>query len=336
MFESRLEAILNETETREITIGAEMEVYVIDHAEEPPVLLQSSSVIEDIYNNFDERVYRDYYTYQLEIRTNPSDDPHEVYKQMYQLIRKASKVAREYQCYIAPVSYVEDRQEDPVFCGFHIHIAPRNSSTQELIRMLLSMYPVIYDIARISLSSPAIDENLGEILSKRIAYSRHIGLLEPPLYMPFLESLFINERDRYFDIALNLNTRKDGYSDRHRIKDVTTIEIRVFDSIGSKEALKTVIEATYAIGRRVKTEYIQEALKDPKKSIKFIDTLATIRRMLILNRKYFNPFLLTYVHETLEFLDIDTSITETWIKHEFLDWLAVSDVSFHKDIQYPI
>jgi len=338
MFEPKLEAFISENDIREVTIGAEMEVYVIDHVEDPPILLQSESVIKDIYSAFDERVYKDYYNYQLEIRTNPSDDPYEVSNELCELLREVSKVAREYDCYIAPVSYIENEDENAVYCGFHIHISLKNNknTTKELIKMILSMYPVIYDIARISLSSPDKDPVLGDILSKRIANSRHIGLPDPPLDLYTLKITFINHRQRYFDIALNLNTREEDRSERHRIKDVTTIEIRVFDTIGSKKAIETVVEAVYNLAKRVKTDWIKEVMESPKKSIIFLETINCIRLNVISSRLYFNPFLLTYADETLEYLDVSSALKDAWIKYEFVDWWLVTTPQFHKYYCYPI
>jgi len=338
MFESKLDFFLSERELRNATIGAEMEVYVLDDTEYPPIPLQSSEVIEDIYSQFDERVYRDYYTYQLEIRTRPSDDPNEVAKELCQLLNQVSKVVREYQCFIAPVSYIIDDFEDTMFCGFHIHISLDNNNHNftKMCKIMLAMYPLIYDIARISLSSPVMNKKHGEILSKRVAYSNHIGIIPPPYDLETLERRFISERERYYDIAINTNRRDDEDDHRHRIKNIDTIEIRVFDSCGSRKAIETIINATYQLARKVKTDFIKEISYNIIKQEKFAEMLITVRRRLIDHQKYFNPITLSDLPETLEKLEVKTQIFDAWIKYEFWDWYLATNPKFHKKISYPI
>lgn len=329
-----LDEALNERYEKDVTIGAEMEIYLIDTYEDRYELLDEKSVIEDIYSEFDDRVYKDYYDYQLEIRTNPSDDWEEVAGELVELMKRVSRVAREKDCIIAPVSYIKDG----MFNGFHVHVSYRpEMSFGKMVEHALAMYPFMLDIARITLSAPIRNRTHGEILSLRQLDSPHIGV--PPLefnnrdfenYWIYDENARYN--NRYHDVIVNTN-RKEG---RHRIKSVDTIEIRMFDCVGYKRAIYNVIESVYNVAKFINPEWFNKYRHNFSLMLKLRDLINNSKLMLVSPQTWINPITLTKIDELQSYLGITNRMTETWIYYVYMDYYEITKPYYHRHFNYPI
>ena len=219
--------------------GLEIEFYLFDLISSVPN--SSNNYIDDIVENFDERVYRDYYPHQLEIRTYPSKSLDDIEKQMHKLFANVLKEALRENFVLIPKSHLSmfDRY---MYCGMHIHITDDERTVSELYSYivsksyihLLSLYPFIS-------TSKIIRGSKIQNYGLRLSNSPHISLNE---YPPSTDVYFNadSQEVRYKDIAINTN-RRHG---RHRLKDVDTVEIRLFDTIilGIKEVLE-YIERTF-------------------------------------------------------------------------------------------
>jgi len=321
MITQLFEKFISKTSIREITIGAEMEVYLIDYSSEPK-LVRDYNLTKDIYDHFDERIYKNAQEYQLEIRTNPSDDPNEVVKEMCNLMKQVSKVAKQYQCRIAPVGWIKDKYFEGSFCGFHIHITPKHTQTErkEMVKLLLAIYPFIYTVARLSLSAPFIDSQQNLYLSKRILQSDSIGLpnLQNLDYLP----------DRYADITINTNVKQG----RERIKDVETIEVRIFDPVGSSKCLEAIIHAMYQLARKVRTDFAKDIIEKPS----IHKAIQQARQNLIKPNLFVDPLTKLTPYQFLLQLNIKTYFSDSWIKYHFSDWLNICNAEFHIRYLYPL
>ena len=334
MLLSRLEEALDVKFEKEVVIGAEMEIYLIDTYDDRYELLNEEDVIEDIYEQFDERVYRDYYEYQLEIRTNPSDDWEEVADELINLMKEVSKVAREKECIIAPVSYIKDG----MFCGFHVHISYKpEMSFGRMVEHALAMYPFVIDITRLTLSAPFESSRYGEILSLRQLESPHIGV--PPLHYTNedFEHYWIYDDEattsnRYHDIIINTN-RKEG---RHRIKSVDTIEIRMFDCVGYKKAIYCVLESVYKIAKYVNPDWFNRYRHNFALMLKLRDLIRNSKLNLVNPNSWINPLTLYSVDELLSYLDVENSIVSPWIYYVYWDCYDVIYPKTHAKYRYPV
>lgn len=333
-----IEKAINQNYEKNVKIGAEMEVYIIDEYNDEYKLLSSDIVLRDIYREFDERVYRDYYPYQLEIRTNPSDDPAEVSEELCELIREAQRVAKELQCNIAPVSYIKDEYTQSMFCGFHVHVSIEpEMSISKMADLMFSMYPFVFTITKITLSSPVRSKEHGDILSIRQIESPHIGV--PPLNLTnreieemYLYSEEARGENRYYDIIINVN-KKEG---RRRVKDVNTIEIRMFDSVGLDKAIHCTIEAVYNIAKFVDPELLKDIRKSFVFSLRLRNLLNNMKHILIKDTEYICPLTLVNTEELLKYLEVRDIVSIPWIQLAYLEFKKIILPEFHKYYKYPI
>jgi len=329
-----LEQALNKNNEKDVIIGAEMEIYLIDAYEDKYELLDDERVIEDIYEQFDERVYRDYYNYQLEIRTNPSDDWKEVAKELVELMKEVSRVAGDKDCIIAPVSYIKNG----MFNGFHVHVSYRPEiSFGNMVEHMLAIYPFMLDITRITLSAPIKNRKYGEILSLRQLDSPHIGV--PPLEYnnEDFEYHWIYDEDarngnRYYDIIINTN-RKEG---RHRIKSKDTIEIRMFDCVGWTKAIYCVLESVYKIAKYVNPEWFCKYRHNLGLMMKLRELIYNSKLALVHKGTWINPLTLIRLEELLDYLEIENEVREAWIYYKYYDLDLVTLPEYHVNFSYPI
>jgi len=334
MLLENIEQALDEKYEKDVIIGAEMELYLIDTYEDRYELLNDESVLEDIYSEFDERVYRDYYNYQLEIRTNPSEDWKEVAKELIELMKEVSKIAKEKDCIIVPISYISGG----MFNGFHVHVSYRpEMSFGRLVEHALAMYPFMLDITRITLSAPIKNRKYGEILSLRQLESPHIGI--PPLdynnedfeyYWVYDENA--RNGNRYHDIIINTN-KKHG---RHRIKSVDTIEVRMFDCVGSEPAIECVLESVYKIAKYINPEWFNRFRYNFALMVKLKELIRNSKIMLVNPHGWINPITLISLDELLSYLGVENRFSTAWIYYAYLDIYEIIYPIYHEHKSYPI
>ena len=334
MLLNSLEEAISEKFEKNVKIGAEMEIYIIDAYEDVYKLLEDSSVLESIYGEFDERVYRDYYEYQLEIRTNPSDDWKEVANELIELMKEVSRVAKEQQCFIAPVSYIRGG----MFNGFHVHVSVEPTvSFGRMVELAFAIYPFMFDICRITLSAPFEDPAWGRVLSLRQLESPHIGVPPMDFDNDELEWYWVHsdsaQRDnRYHDIIINTNRR----SGRSRVKDVNTIEVRMFDCTGSRRAIKCVIESFWKVAKFVNPEWFEKYRRNTTLMAKIKRLIRNSRLSLVKASQWVNPITLTTKDELLEWLDVENWVADPWIVNAWYDYDEIVNPDFHAGVSYPL
>jgi len=331
-----LEKAFNKTAEREVWIGIELEVYLLVKDEDYDYyhVNLNSDITREIYDRLDERVYRDFYPYQLELRTYPHPDPKEVTNELISLFRETNKIAREIGGKLAPVSMIRGQ----MFNGMHIHIShtPRISN-KDMVKSIVASYPFIIDIARMTLSSPAKTERYGEVLSLRILESPHIGLIPiketfNSLEQMWVEDVYYDSSKRFYDIALNVNKRHG----RTRIKDINTIEVRMFDCVGSESVLKNVIELTYNVYKFINPQWISEYRKNYDMRAKLEDVFYVIRHNLVTLSDYVNAFTGTDARELGKHFGMSNVYEEPWIYELYFNYDTFCTEMKQSDINYLI
>jgi len=193
----------------------EVEVYLLEKAYDSIYLNENTDILDYIFENTDNRVYKDYYRYQLELRSKPHRHLKDCFSEIVELYNKVRNLLKDTNYFIVPCSYIPVSvvNEVAMFNGMHIHISDDN--IDELIDRVYALYPYLLIINRLFHSSPK-----STISSMRLLESQHIYRVTPLYYRDDITS-----QDRYFDISLNYHNENS----RHRLKDCTTIEIRLFD-----------------------------------------------------------------------------------------------------------
>jgi len=102
------------------------------------------------------------------------------------------------------------------------------------------------EIAKITQSSPN-----NHLHSTRMEYSHHIRPVPQDESISSLMERFLESR--YYDYCINNYTENN----RHRMKDVVTLELRIFDSVGSKHHLKSLLQSVKFISEKIKSNYIK-------------------------------------------------------------------------------
>ena len=202
----------------DILFGVELELLLFDARQKEP--LQNMGLCERILENIDKQIYRDYYPYQLELRTKPHDNPEDTLKEMKDLYKKASKAFIKHDIYVVPVPAIV--RSGYVYCGLHTHISyPKEKTSKNYFNRAMGMYPFILSLADHSKNFEVAEMEMSDRLDK----SNHIGL-------PYLDAKqFLSGNPgnhKYKDIILSLPIDDDH--NRSRMKKPTTIEVRILDT----------------------------------------------------------------------------------------------------------
>jgi len=332
-----LEKVFNKKNELNVTMGAEMEIYLLvrdDLYEDKYVLNEDNELTREIYECLDERVFRDYYPYQIEIRTNPSDDPRDIYKELVELFEETKKICSSMDCILIPISYLENS----IFNGFHVHVSytPR-IRYETMIKRIISAYPFIIDISRLTLSSPERNSDFGKILSKRIVSEMHITTIPVNLKIESMKKMWIDNINidstvRYYDIILNAN-RRDG---RHRVKDIVTIETRIFDVVGSREYLRHVLELTYEIYKSVNPSLFEKYLSSSEGRTLLFRLFKSLRFNLVKSGDYINPLTGTTSTELGLFFLGKLIPEDSWIYSLWWSWNEFKKIEYQQNVRYLI
>ncbi len=190
---------------RNLTIGTEMEFYLWDEYEEK--LLRDESILNKILDNLPKVITRDYYVYQIEVRTMPHSNPEDLLNELKKNMRLSDKVCREHEVKIIPLSWLGGGE---MFNGLHFHF--RNSDRNNFEQTLFNTYPFVLTLTDAFKFSPYSRNKL----SYRFCKSPHVT-------MPKLNEMVKSQR--YSDVCLNPHKENT----RHRLKNVNTMEMRTFD-----------------------------------------------------------------------------------------------------------
>ena len=220
------EWFLPKKDSRKITCGIELEFPLFDI--ERKRLLNDFATIERVCRNLPDRIWRDYYAYQLEIRTNPHNNPRSIVEETKDLYTLANKEFCKSNIYIVPAPGItnDGNISDHMYCGMHTHVGyPNAKDKTKFYNRAMGMYPFLLSLAGHTKNFETSRFNGSDRLKK----SNHIGL-------PYLTKTdFLNGNggnNKYKDIILSNSISKRDREEigRTRMVKPDTIEFRMLDT----------------------------------------------------------------------------------------------------------
>lgn len=204
-----------------VMMGVELELFLFDTKTKQP--LRDLELLENIIQDLPWNIYRDHYPHQLEIRTDPFDNPKDVIEQTKALYETASKVLREHGILIIPAPNITT-DSGYMWCGMHVHLSyPDRKQTAPYWNKAMGLYPFVLSLADHTKNFEVNELNAGE----RINNSRHIGVP----YVDKSQFLRGNNGERKFrDVILSREITEGNSEGRHRLLKPATIELRIFDT----------------------------------------------------------------------------------------------------------
>jgi hypothetical protein len=261
-----------ETGSKKIECGVELELLLFNSKTKEPV--HKASLTESILSKLPRQIYKDYYPYQLEIRTKPHSSPNKVINETKDLYLMASKEFMKEGIYIIPAPSIT--RTGFVYCGLHIHISyPNDRTLENYYKRAMGLYPFI-----LSLADHTKNLEMSDIeMSDRIKSSHHIGT-------PFLDKdAFLNPREpnhKYRDLIYSPSNQSS--SNRSRMKKPSTIELRLFDTPSLFDMYKFIVRYTMLLSSRIKTNNPMLKMLNKNK----YDTINKLNmtRKLLIEQKY--------------------------------------------------
>lgn len=203
-----IESVLLSEKQRDVVMGIELELYLVNKNNS---LNYSEDKLYEILNKVNDKyIYKDYYNFQIELKTKPYL---KVSNLMNDLLRKLEKleILNEYEMKFIPCSFLQGAEQ---YNGLHIHISIQNKTNEQNYRFFKKYYHLIYFYAMmlspLSFSSPSAKN----ILSLRLKHSNCL------CFSNELKIRTSNE-NRMLDIVFNEKISN--------VKQQSTLEIRLFD-----------------------------------------------------------------------------------------------------------
>lgn len=259
---------------REITGGIEIEVYLVNQNNK---LITDQKIIDELLENLPDTITKDYYAYQLEIRTKPHSNPEEMIKELQNNIILCHKECSKRNLKIRFTSWLG---KDEMFNGLHFHI--RMGDNNPFLNTIINSYPIVLSYASFFRCSPGGFN----IQSQRIDRSPHCGI-------PNINGQELSRPDnsnRYRDMVINQFKKNN----RHRLKSVNTLEVRVFDVPCDWEYLTSLIKLLYNLFWYVKIDKSIINEKNSREYDKYLETATMTRDEICSCRHTFNYFLDDY------------------------------------------
>lgn len=259
-------------------MGVEVEMYVVDRFGR---LLNSASVMDKALKSLPKKVTKDFYPYQLEIRTDPHNTAEAIIEDFSKTLKKCVAVFGSLGLYILPYSWMGGNE---MFNGVHFHVTYETPG-YDFYSMAINTYPLLLLVAYNTRNSP---ERLS-VPSKRIKESRHMGFPRLSRRTNF------NDSPRELDITINKHTNND----RHRMKRVETFEVRMFDTPSDMNSFKSLVKIVFKIFKHTDNRKIicnKTNITANSACPGFVDRLTMSRRELCdLKRPYNHIFEEFYV-----------------------------------------
>ena len=227
----------------DVVFGVELEFILFDlHSKSLNTSLEKT---ESFVSALPKQIYRDYYAWQLEIRTTPTDNISKCLDETLKLYKMASKEALNYGLMVVPVPFLTD--SDNVYCGMHMHLSFPKLSVDDYWKKAMGLYPFILSIADHAKNAEVSDKTN----SIRILDSRHIGF---PMLLKedFLDTSLPTEERKYKDIILS--PPNGSGSGRHRLPKPATLEIRIFDTPSLFSMYSFIVESVVHLARHLRTD----------------------------------------------------------------------------------
>lgn len=266
-----IEDWLYKTKKHQATFGVELEMMLFDINEKR--LVRDGDFTHAVLSTLPHEISKDYYPFQLEIRTNPHSEVEDILKETRKFYKMAKDAFAKEGVLVIPAPELGDESRTP--CGMHVHVHYPGIKDNNLYwNRAMGMYPFILALSDHSKNS---ERNIYDN-SHRMNTSPHIGL-------PYLnQDEFIGMHggtSRYKDIAFTPpNTNDEGT----KMKKPTTLEIRILDT----PSLFSFYEFQL---RYIKT--IAEHIKDDNPMVDIIDdstskafNILKMSRALVVNQRY--------------------------------------------------
>jgi len=219
------------------TFGVELEMVLYDNISKG--LLNDKNVLDDILRRFDKHIYKDFYNWQLEIKTKPHTDLRDGLREIKSLVKQAEKRFSDNDITIIPIPYINGNQR--TYCGMHVHLSFPSLSNIDYWKKAMGIYSMLFPILEYSRNCP--NNHIGT--NERLVNSPHISL-------PEMERIrFLNNNFKRYDIIYSNSDAGHNYK---KMKKPNTVEIRVFDTPSYFDILRYILRTTINIGRYMKTE----------------------------------------------------------------------------------
>jgi hypothetical protein len=203
--------------------GVEIELLLFDSRNKEP--MQRGDIVEKILTNINsitggKNVWKDFYPWQLEIRTEAHDNPEALIKETKAIYNLCAKEFSKHKIYIIPTPTICNGMQ--AYCGMHVHVSyPDSKDNDDYYRKAMGMYPFMLALADHSKNC----EQSTYANSERLDKSRHIGFPRTDKK----EFMRGNQGDyKYKDIILS-NPISNPESKSRLIKPLT-IEVRLLDT----------------------------------------------------------------------------------------------------------
>jgi len=195
-------------------------------------LLSSDRVMGQVLDELPDVITRDYYPYQIEIRTKPHISAEGMLMELKNNMELCQSVCDKYDLKIIPMSWLGSGE---MFNGLHFHF--RNGERNHFKESLFNSYPFILSLMDCFKFSPASSS----YLTRRMRQSPHIQ-------MPVIPN--IQASARYSDVCVNRNRENN----RHRLKKDNTMEIRIFDLPYNFKYLANLTKLLFSIMKFLNTK----------------------------------------------------------------------------------
>jgi len=252
---------------KNMKMGVELELTLYDLQRKE--LVQSNSLVLEILENLPQEIFKDYYPYQLEIRSNPHTNPEDIIKEIKDFYKLARREFAKNGIAVIPATGILDGQ---VFCGMHVHISYDKANEEIYWRRAMGIYPFALSIAD---HTKNFEIDLIHT-SKRLLESRHIG--RPPL--DFRQ--FVAGATKYMDIAYR--HRNNGEEGRVRMKRPATIEVRLFDTPSLFSHFKFIVEAVFNVAKYIRDDNPFVAMIE--NNIRLANNAVDMTRLLMEHQRY--------------------------------------------------
>lgn len=227
-----------------MTIGVECEMVIVDGHTWGLLKNDQLHRAQEAWKKLPDLIHKDYYPYQLEIRTDPHEDPLKAVQQMIDLAKLADQEFLKQKLFIVPVPWTG--MGDDSFCGMHVHIRYKDDKyNKQYFERAWGAYPFVLALADHT-KNAEVDEFIGSV---RMDKSHHIKL---PYERP--QDFYIGTGEhRYRDITVNkLVTNPDD--PKKTVKKVETLETRIYDTPSLYEHMRLIIEGTYKVFSHIRPD----------------------------------------------------------------------------------
>ncbi len=219
------------------SFGVELEMVLYDEMNKE--LLSDIDLLHDVLSHFDKHIYKDYYTWQLEIKTKPHNDIRKCLSEIKSLVRKAEKRFKSEDISVIPIPYINGNQR--TYCGMHMHFSFPSLKVNDFWKKAVGIYTMLFPILEYSRNCP--NNHIGT--NERLVNSRHIQMPELDRYR------FVGNTAKRYDM---IYSHSDNGHHQKKLRKPDTVEIRIFDTPSYFDVLRYIIRGTVNIARYMKLD----------------------------------------------------------------------------------